>query len=52
MGRFQWRSDARHDASTLGGTGGPVVDLEEGRVLGVSFGGHYLKANYAAPAWS
>jgi len=41
-----------HDASTLGGTGGgPVVDLEEGRVLGVSIGGRYLKANYAAPAW-
>jgi hypothetical protein len=41
-----------YDASTLGGTGGgPVVDLEEGRVLGVSFAGHFLKANYAAPAW-
>lgn len=40
-----------HDASTLGGTSGaPVIDTKTGRVVGVTFAGQYLLANYAVPA--
>ena len=41
-----------YDASTLGGNSGScVVDLESGEVVGLHFGGTYLKANYAVPLW-
>lgn len=41
-----------HDSSTLGGnSGSAVVDLETGHVVGLHFGGIYLKANYAVPGW-
>lgn len=41
-----------HDCSTLGGnSGSAIVDLETGQVLGLHFGGIYLKANFAVPAW-
>jgi hypothetical protein len=37
-----------HDCSTLGGnSGSAVVDLATGEVVGLHFGGIYLKANYA-----
>jgi len=41
-----------HDCSTLGGNSGScVLDVGTGRVLGLHFGGVYLDANYAVPAW-
>ncbi len=37
-----------HDCSTLGGnSGSAVIDLTTGEVVGLHFGGIYLKANYA-----
>ncbi|MAC78562.1 MAG: hypothetical protein CML66_10935 [Rhodobacteraceae bacterium] len=40
-----------HDASTLGGNSGScVVDVQTGEILGLHFGGHYLKANYCVAA--
>jgi endonuclease G len=39
-----------HDASTLGGnSGSAVIDVATGEVVGLHFGGRYLKANYAVP---
>ena len=39
-----------HDSITLGGrSGAPVVDIESGRVVGVSFASFYLDANFAVP---
>lgn len=39
-----------HDCSTLGGNSGScVVDLETGNVIGLHFGGQYLKDNVAVP---
>jgi endonuclease G len=41
-----------HDASTLGGnSGSAIVDLTSGLVVGLHFGGEYLKANYGVPSW-
>jgi pimeloyl-ACP methyl ester carboxylesterase len=41
-----------HDCSTLGGnSGSAVVDVATGQVLGLHFGGAYLEANWAVPAW-
>lgn len=41
-----------HDCSTLGGNSGScVLEVRTGRVLGLHFGGLYLDANYAVPAW-
>jgi hypothetical protein len=41
-----------HEASTLGGaSGSAVVDLDTGHVIALHFGGAYLRANYAVPAW-
>jgi pimeloyl-ACP methyl ester carboxylesterase len=41
-----------HDCSTLGGnSGSAVIDVETGVVLALHFGGAYLVANYAVPAW-
>lgn len=41
-----------HDASTLGGNSGScVVDLETGHVIGLHFGGQYLKGNVAVPVF-
>ena len=40
-----------HDCSTLNkSSGSAVVDLASGEVVGLHFGGRYLKANYAVPA--
>lgn len=40
-----------HDCSTLNkSSGSAVVDLATGEVVGLHFGGRYLKANYAVPA--
>lgn len=40
-----------HDCSTLGGnSGSAVLDLENGEVLGLHFGGQYHDKNYAVPA--
>jgi endonuclease G len=39
-----------HDASTLGGNSGSLIlDVETGLVLGLHFGGLYLKRNYGVP---
>lgn len=41
-----------HDASTLGGnSGSAVIDVGTGEVVGLHFGGRYLKANYAVPTF-
>ena len=41
-----------HDCSTLGGNSGScVVDLETGHVVGLHFGGQYLKGNVSVPLW-
>ncbi|HEY7724495.1 MAG TPA: trypsin-like peptidase domain-containing protein [Anaeromyxobacteraceae bacterium] len=41
-----------HDCSTLGGNSGScVLDVRTGVVVGLHFGGAYLEANYAVPAW-
>jgi V8-like Glu-specific endopeptidase len=41
-----------HDCSTLGGNSGScVVDLENNLVLGLHFGGKYLKYNQAVALW-
>jgi endonuclease G, mitochondrial len=41
-----------HDASTLGGnSGSAVVDVETGKVVALHFGGRYLEANFAVPAF-
>lgn len=45
-------SAGTHDASTLGGdSGSALVDLQTGEVLGLHFGGRYLEANFAVPAF-
>jgi arachidonate 15-lipoxygenase len=42
-----------HEASTLGGaSGSAVIDVETGDVLALHFGGIYLDANFAVPAWA
>ena len=42
-----------HDCSTLGGNSGScVVDLENGNVIGLHFGGQYLKGNVSVPLWT
>jgi endonuclease G len=42
---------ASHDCSSLGGTsGGALIDLESGAVLGLHFGGAYHERNYAVPS--
>ena len=39
-----------HDSSTLGGcAGAPLLDIATGDVLGIHYGGEYLKTNYAVP---
>lgn len=41
-----------HDCSTLGGNSGScVIDLETGNVVGLHFGGQYLKGNVSVPLW-
>ncbi len=41
-----------HDASTLGGnSGSAIIDVGTGEVVGLHFGGRYLKANYAVPTF-
>ena len=41
-----------HDASTLGGnSGSAVIEVATGEVVGLHFGGAYLVANYAVPAY-
>ena len=41
-----------HNSSTLGGnSGSAIVDVKTGEVLGLHFGGVYLDANYAVPAY-
>jgi endonuclease G len=41
----------QHDCSTAGGCGGaPLVDVETGEVVGIHYGGQYLKQNMALPA--
>jgi Trypsin-like peptidase domain len=44
--------DLEHDCSTLGGdAGAPMVSFSTGKVLGVHWGGSYLKANDGTPIW-
>lgn len=41
-----------HDCSTLGGNSGScVIDLETNQVIGLHFGGRYLKGNHAVALW-
>ncbi|MFC7053081.1 DNA/RNA non-specific endonuclease [Hansschlegelia quercus] len=40
-----------HDSSTLGGnSGSAVIDIANGHVVGLHFGGRYLEANYSVPS--
>jgi hypothetical protein len=42
-----------HDASTLGGNSGScVMDLENGQVIGLHFGGRYMEFNQAVALWT
>lgn len=42
-----------HDCSTLGGNSGScVIDLETGKVVGLHFGGVYLRGNRAVALWT
>ena len=42
-----------HDCSTLGGcSGGPVVDMETGKVIAIHWGGVHREQNYALPIWA
>lgn len=42
---------ATHDSSTLGGASGSVmIDTSTGHVVGLHFGGLYLRSNYGVPA--
>lgn len=44
-------SAATHDCSTLGGvSGASVIHIASGKVLGLHFGGEYLKRNFAVSA--
>lgn len=46
------RAMLRHDASTLGGSGGaPVIDVASGEVLGIHYSGIYKSKNLAVCAW-
>jgi V8-like Glu-specific endopeptidase len=50
---LQRTSVFRHDCSTLGGNSGScVVDLNTHRVLGLHFGGYYLRYNQAVALWA
>jgi endonuclease G len=41
---------ATHDCSTLGGnSGSAILDLSNGRIVGLHFAGRYLERNYAVP---
>lgn len=52
MGLSQTPQVLGHDASTLGGNSGScVIDLETGNVIGLHFGGQYLKGNVSVPLW-
>ncbi len=45
------RESLVHDCTSTGGCGGsPLIDLENGEVLGVHFAGRYRHENYAIPA--
>ena len=47
-GRWWLGTSFRHDCTTLGGSSGScIVDFNTHRVLGLHFGGNYLKANFA-----
>jgi V8-like Glu-specific endopeptidase len=47
------RNELLHDCSTLGGnSGSPVLDLKSSKVIGLHFGGSYLKNNYAVALWT
>lgn len=50
-----WRkrvSAITHDSSTLGGnSGSAVIDVKSGKVVALHFGGRYLDANFAVPAF-
>lgn len=44
---------ATHDCSTLGGnSGSAVIDLDNGEVLALHFGGRYLETNYCVPTFA
>lgn len=41
-----------HDSSTLGGnSGSAIIDILNGQILGLHFGGRYLDANFGVPAY-
>ena len=42
-----------HDCSTLGGNSGScVVDLEQGHVIALHYGGQFLVGNFSVPLWT
>jgi hypothetical protein len=46
-------AEVNHDCSTLGGnSGSPIFDLASHRVVGLHFGGAFLKQNHAVPLWT
>ncbi len=45
--------EIHHDCSTLGGnSGSPIFDLQSHRVIGLHFGGLFLRNNNAVPLWT
>jgi len=46
-------SEIHHDCSTLGGnSGSPVFELATHRVVGLHFGGLFMRENHAVPLWT
>jgi hypothetical protein len=46
-------AEFHHDCSTLGGnSGSPIFDLASHRVVGLHFGGLFMKENHAVPLWT
>jgi hypothetical protein len=49
--RFDRGNLIKYDASTIGGSGGPLFEMESGCVIGVATAQQYLVASWAVPSW-
>ena len=46
-------TEVNHDCSTLGGnSGSPIFDLASHRIVGLHFGGQFMRQNHAVPLWT